>query len=110
MNLFDDNVRVTARTRGATGELVVTRLNRDEFVQSTLTSLAQLEAFQSQRSQTTARLADSANCQLVEVKSTVLERGRTRGRDYQMESVEEFELQRQGDVWRARTAQTTQTR
>lgn len=108
VDLFTQDVRIVARTRSQNGEVIETGLSREEFIQSTFSSLNQLSAFQSRRTQVSARAMDGASCRQLEVKSTVLENGVMAGRAYQLESQELYELRLERGIWRARYASTTQ--
>lgn len=108
VDLFAAGVRITARTRLDSGEIVETQLNRQELVQSTLSSLSQLSAFQSQRPQVAVRVLDAGPCRRLELRSSVVERGTSAGRNYQLESQERYELQWENGVWRATVAETSQ--
>lgn len=98
--LFLPEARVSATVAG--GNTLV--FGRDELARSTLDALAQLSDFSTQRP-TVSATAD-AGCQNLRVQSLVLERGVRQGQSYQIESVETFELQREGETWRAREATT----
>lgn len=98
--LFRPEARISASVAGGAPRV----FDRDELARSTLAALAQLSEFSTQRPTVSAQ-AD-AGCQNLRVESLVLERGVRQGRSYQIESVETFELQREGDAWRAREAAT----
>lgn len=98
--LFLPEARISATVAG--GNTLV--FNRDELARSTFTALAQLSDFSTQRP-TVSATAD-AGCQNLRVESLVLERGMRQGQSYQLESIETFELQREGETWRARSAAT----
>lgn len=100
MALFLPEARVSVSVAGGP----VRVFDRDELARSTFTALAQLSGFSTQRPTVSAQ--SDAGCQRLRVESLVLERGVRQGQSYQIESVETFELQREGETWRAREAFT----
>lgn len=106
MDLFLPEALITAYVTTRAGDSVTRRFTRDELARTTLTALAQLSEYATQRLTVRADVVDGVTCQRLRVESLVRERGVRQGQPYQIESVETFDLQRNGDSWRAREAST----
>ena len=92
-------------------DMATLEFKRDELVDSTLKSIANLKDYQQRRVSLEAKLADGeseATCRQVEVKSIAIEQGTMNGRPYRFEALEEYLLEQRNGEWLAIKAQTTQ--
>lgn len=108
--LFARNAIIDARVLDASGKAASTHFTRKQFANSVRASLQGLEDYRQRRDTLDAHSDSSgeAGRSRVLVKSHVTEQGKLNGRDYRVESDEEYLLEQQGTRWLAVRASTTQ--
>ena len=110
LGLFAPEVVAKATVRSANGMSTI-EFKRDELVDSTLQSIANLKNYQQRRVSLEAKLADGeseATCRQVVVKSIAIEQGLMNGQPYRFEALEEYLLEQRNGEWLAIRAETTQ--
>ena len=93
------------------GALTTLTFNRDEMVQSTLTSIASLQDYKQRRATVEARLDEGETtdtCQRLVVRSATIEQGLMNGKPFRFEALEEYLLEKRDGEWLATKAHTTQ--
>lgn len=111
LGLFAPDVTAQASVRGSDNSMSTVEFNRDELVQSTLSSIASLKDYQQRRISVSGRLADGeteATCQRLEIESVVIEQGLMNDKPYRFESTEVYQLEGRNGEWLATQATTTQ--
>lgn len=110
LGLFAPDIVAKATVRSGDGTATV-EFNRDEFVQSALSSIAGLKDYQQRRVSLQASLAEGeteSSCKRINVKSIAIEQGLMNGKAYRFEALEEYLLEQRNGEWLAIRAQTTQ--
>ena len=110
LGLFAPDVVAKATVRSGDGMATI-EFKRDELVDSTLQSIANLKNYQQRRVSLEAKLADGeseATCRQVLVKSIAIEQGLMNGQPYRFEALEEYLLEQRNGEWLAIRAETTQ--
>ncbi|MDP3537803.1 MAG: hypothetical protein Q8S26_03775 [Azonexus sp.] len=111
LGLFAPDVVARATIRSSDNKTSTLDFNRDELVQSTLSSIANLKDYQQRRISVEASLPNGeteATCQRLDVKSLVIEQGLMDGKPYRFESTEQYRLEMRNGEWLATQAETTQ--
>lgn len=111
LGLFAPEIVARATVRSADGSTRTIEFNRDEMLQSTLSSIASLKNYQQRRLTLDAKVADSpasTGCQAVIVKTDVIEQGLMNDKPYRFESTEVYVLEQRQGEWLAIRADTTQ--
>jgi hypothetical protein len=107
VNKFAPEVTVRVTVRGANGETSVVEMGRDELARSTIAAVSGLTEYQQRRPSIEGRLEEGGMgaCNKISVRSVVIEQGRQNGKPYRFESVEQYVLERRGDLWLATKAE-----
>jgi hypothetical protein len=107
VNKFAPEVTVRVTVRGANGEMSVVEMGRDELARSTIAAVSGLTEYQQRRPSIEGRLeaGGTVACSKISVRSVVIEQGRQNGKPYRFESVEQYVLERRGDLWLATKAE-----
>ena len=111
LGVFAPEVVAQATVRQKDGTTSTITLNRDEVVQSTLNSIANLKNYQQRRITIEAGFVDGsseANCRQINVQSVVIEQGLLNDQPYRFESTERYRLEQRGDEWLAIEAKSVQ--
>lgn len=111
LGVFAPEVVAQATVRQKDGTTSTITLNRDEVVQSTLNSIANLKNYRQRRITIEAGFVDGsseANCRQINVQSIVIEQGSLNNQPYRFESTERYRLEQRGDEWLAIEATSTQ--
>jgi hypothetical protein len=111
LGVFAPEIIAHATVRQQDGSTQTISLNRDEVVQSTLNSIANLKNYQQRRITIEAGFVDGsseANCRQINVQSVVIEQGLLNNQPYRFESTEHFRLEQRGGEWLAIEAKSIQ--
>lgn len=111
LSVFAPEVVAQATVRQQDGTTSTITLSRDEVVQSTLNSIANLKNYQQRRITIEAGFVDGsseANCRQINVQSIVIEQGLLNDQPYRFESTERYRLEQRGDEWLAIEAKSVQ--
>jgi hypothetical protein len=103
LGVFAPEVVAQATVRQKDGTTSTITLNRDEVVQSTLNSIANLKNYQQRRITIEAGFVDGsseANCRQINVQSVVIEQGLLNDQPYRLNR-ERYRLEQRGDEWLA---------
>jgi hypothetical protein len=108
--LFSPEVNVRAIVRNSNGKKTTVEFSRDELVQSTIAAAKGLEKYSQRRLTINAEKSppDNKTCDQISVRSSVIEQGIQSGKNYRLESDEEYLLKLKEGKWLANKAQTTQ--
>ncbi|HEY6896443.1 MAG TPA: FecR domain-containing protein [Rhodocyclaceae bacterium] len=109
--LFAPEATAEAVVRQANGESSTQTFGPEDFVRSTLRSLAGLTDYQQERMGIASEpqvKPVGKECPRMTVRSEVLESGRSNGQPYRFHSTEEYVLERRNGKWLAIAARSTQ--
>lgn len=106
--LFARDARISATVGDSMGQIDTLSLSRDEFATGAMTSLRALSDYSQRRVSVSGELVSAGNCDVVAVKSVVIEQGKQSGKPYRFETLEEYQLKRANGQWLATTASTKQ--
>jgi hypothetical protein len=109
--LFSDDVTIKATVHDSDGVLTTLDVDRDQFVQSTVSSMKSLRHYQQKRLTLVATPADepaAENCSAIKVESSVVESGMLQTKRYHIESTETYLLKRRDGSWVAVTGETVE--
>ena len=104
--LFAPDAVFGATVRDKDGNATSVNISRQEFVDSTITSIQGLTDFRQRRLSTTGQVDLGGSCDRISVKSLVLEQGLQNGKPYRFESVEDYLLEWRSGRWLATKATT----
>ena len=110
LGLFAPDITAKATVQSG-GTLNTLTFNRDEMVQSILTSIASLQDYKQRRTTVEASLSEGETpktCQRINVRSVTIERGKMNGKPFRFEALEEYLLEKRDGEWQATKAHTTQ--
>lgn len=105
---FAPDAAIRAVVRSKDGNTTSVDFDRDEFVKSTLDAMRGLTEFKQRRAWMVAHLASPNACQLIRIKSVVIEQGRQAGKPYRFESMEDYILELRNGQWQAIKAEAAQ--
>lgn len=108
LRMFAEGVVIHAEVRNQDGAVSKLDIERDEFAQSTRVAIKGLRGYKQRRLSVEGRALDAPVCNMIGVKSVVIEQGIQNGTPYRFESVEDYVLERRSEKWRATAATTTQ--
>jgi hypothetical protein len=111
MVMFAPDAKVRATVQGNSGETSSVDMSREELAKSTVMAMKDLKDYSQHRVWTKAQLtATSAEpvCNLISLKSEVVEQGRQSEKPFRFESLEEYDLALRDGKWLSIKAETTQ--
>jgi hypothetical protein len=111
MAMFATDTRIRATVRGSNGNMTTVKLSRDELAQSTVDSMKGLTNYKQRRVSTDSKLLNDSNgelCNLISIKSVVIEEGLHLAKPFHFESLEDYEIELRGQKWLSIKAETTQ--
>jgi hypothetical protein len=109
--LFSDDVSIKATVHDSDGVLTTLDIDRDQFVQSTVSSMKSLSHYQQKRLTLIATVADepaAESCSTIKVESSVVESGMLQTKRYHIESTETYILKRRAGTWVAVSGETVE--
>ncbi len=106
--LFAADVRIRAAVTDASGGTRTVNLSRDEFASGTMAALKALSDYSQRRLSVSGKPVDANTCDVVSVKSVVIEQGKQNGKPYRFKTLEEYQLVQVEDQWLATTASSRQ--
>lgn len=109
VGMFSSDIVVDASVRGGDGAMTALKINRDDFVNSTIAATKDLKDYKQRRVSLQAHpLTGKTACEALTVKSSVIEQGIQAGKPFRFESLEEYVLENRAGQWLSIKAQTTQ--
>lgn len=109
--LFSDDVKIKATVHDSEGVTTTLDIDRDQFVESTVSSMKSLSHYQQKRLTLVANAADETpgeSCTTIKVESSVVESGMLQAKRYHIESTETYILKRRDGGWIAVSGETTE--
>ena len=111
MVMFAPDTKVRATVQGNSGETSSVNMSREELAKSTVMAMKYLKDYSQHRVWTKAQLTDTSAepaCNLISLKSEVVEQGRLSDKPFRFESLEEYDLALRDGKWLSVKAETTQ--